>query len=79
MEQNEETTKLVTGGVVMDNYKKDTYTREIEKAGFEIIGSHEMTADTVLIQVSMPGHRVKDFSKLLQQLEFKNTMKNRHN
>jgi len=79
MAQNEQTTKMVTGGVVMDNFKKDTYTREIEKAGFEISETTPMGADTVLIKVTMPAHRVLEFGKLLQRLEFKYSIRNRHN
>lgn len=79
MAQNEETTKMVTGGVVMDNYKKDTYTNEIQKAGFEITETTPITADTVLIKVTMPAHKVVEFGKLLQRLEFKYSIRNKHN
>jgi hypothetical protein len=57
-------------GIVCDNYKVDTFKKELDKAKFNYKTS-PFTSETTTIQVETEAHRIKELHKLCLQTELK--------
>lgn len=61
--------KLLTIGIVCDNYKLDRFKKKLTKAGYEYTCT-PFTAETTTIKIQAPPEKVQSVKTLCQEVEY---------